>query len=185
MTVISVVNYFVKSVQPPHVYHTILCSFLSVYTTSLVLRDLLRNQTDLSNTPTCPTTTVSHLHQMDQETQKPEEGGLFCPRWLPWHIHPKWDGPSWVGHGITSHPRHTSQDTTLHPKRTWKRWICLLPRDTSFLTVSKGDECWWGVRDVNKIYLWDSMKDQDRRVGFHQLLFLDKNTTEGNGHKMS
>jgi hypothetical protein len=34
MTVISVVNYFGPVLQPPHVYHTISCTFLSVYTTS-------------------------------------------------------------------------------------------------------------------------------------------------------
>ena len=34
MTSISVVNFFGDCFEPPHVYHTMLCSFLSVWTTS-------------------------------------------------------------------------------------------------------------------------------------------------------
>ena len=73
-----------------------------------------------------------------------------------------------------------------------------------FPSVSKGDECWWGTQDVNTVYLWDTMDNEDRqdslealrekdnwviwktkdnkwtqelqRTGFHQLLSLNKNT---------
>ena len=74
-----------------------------------------------------------------------------------------------------------------------------------FSSASKGDDCWWGTRDLSTVYLWDSMEDQDRQksledlrdkddwvvwktkdnkwthelqqAGFYQLLSLDKNTT--------
>ena len=73
-----------------------------------------------------------------------------------------------------------------------------------FPSVSKGGECWWGTQDVNTVYLWDTMDNEDRqdslealrekdnwviwktkdnkwtqelqRAGFHQLLSLNKNT---------
>jgi hypothetical protein len=80
----------------------------------------------------------------------------------------------------------------VNANRSWKRRICLPPRDTSFLqsntrvnsrvhglpgvvapsflsSASKGDECWWGTRDLSTIYLWDSMEDQDRRSSLEAL----------------
>jgi hypothetical protein len=82
-----------------------------------------------------------------------------------------------------------------------------------FPSASKGDECWWGTRNLSTVYLWDTMEDQDRQdslealrgkdnwvvwktkdnkwthelqqAGFHQLLSLDKNTTAGSwGNKI-
>jgi ribonuclease HI len=73
-----------------------------------------------------------------------------------------------------------------------------------FPSASRGDECWWGTQDLNTVYLWDTMDNEDRqdslealrekdnwviwktkdtkwtqelqRAGFHQLLSLNKNT---------
>ena len=73
-----------------------------------------------------------------------------------------------------------------------------------FPSASKGDECWWGTRDLNTVYLWDTMDNKDRqdsldshrekhnwvvwktkddkctqemqRSDFHQLLYLTTNT---------
>ncbi len=73
-----------------------------------------------------------------------------------------------------------------------------------FPSASKGEECWWGTQDLNTIYLWDTMDNEDRqdsletlrekdnwviwktkdnkwtqemqRSSFHRLLSLNKNT---------
>jgi hypothetical protein len=32
-----------------------------------------------------------------------------------------------------------------------------------FPSASKGDECWWGTKDLNTVYLWDIMDNEDRQ----------------------
>jgi hypothetical protein len=32
-----------------------------------------------------------------------------------------------------------------------------------FPSASKGDESWWGTQDVNTVYLWDTMDNEDRQ----------------------
>jgi hypothetical protein len=32
-----------------------------------------------------------------------------------------------------------------------------------FPSDSKGDECWWGTQDLNTVFLWDTMDNEDRQ----------------------
>jgi hypothetical protein len=52
-------------------------------------------------------------------------------------------------------------------KRTWQldriHGLPAVAVPAFFPSASKNDECWWGIRDLNAVYIWDSMEDQDRR----------------------
>jgi hypothetical protein len=38
-----------------------------------------------------------------------------------------------------------------------------------FPSTSKGDECWWGTQDLNTVYLWDLMDNEDRQDSLETL----------------
>jgi hypothetical protein len=107
--------------------------------------------------------------------------------------------------GLGSYPRHTSKDPGLmQNSRKSVHGLPAVVAPVFFPSSSKGDECWWETQDLNTVYLWDTMDNEDRqdslevlhekdnwviwktkdtkwtqelqRTDFHQLLSLNKNT---------
>jgi hypothetical protein len=58
-------------------------------------------------------------------------------------------------------------------KRLWQidrvHGLPVVATRTFFPSDSKGDECWWGTQDLNTVYLWGTMDNEDRQGSLEAL----------------
>jgi hypothetical protein len=66
-------------------------------------------------------------------------------------------------------------------KRLWQidrvHGLPAVAAPVSFPSASKGDECWWGTQDLNTVFLWDTMDNEDRQSSLETLRATVRRTT--------